>query len=102
MSFCIAVPAGSIKFVDLPPMNTVALPTPSNVVIESPSSKLSTGVIAALMNIALVVGNIQVAIADETIDQHQIVRLITRVDHRPRQRNRRVRTRNWPRDKQRT
>ena len=60
---------------------------PCHMMIERRGSEFSPGIVSALMNAGIVVPDVQITIVDNTVDENQIMRFISRVDHRRGERN---------------
>ena len=88
MSISVAFPEFLVCFINLPPPHVPIIQVPRHMMIQSPAAKFSSRLIATGMRVCIVVFDVEIAVVEETIDQHQIMRLIARMNHGPRERKR--------------
>ena len=80
MSLRVTVPPAVHVLEDLAPDHAGAIEEPDRVVIEGRAGVAAAGVGAALVRRAVVVGQIEVLVVEETVDHDQVVRLVARLD----------------------
>jgi hypothetical protein len=82
MALRIALPARGLDLVTLTPEHALAAAVPRGVMIERGSGECSACFEPACVHRAVVVGEIEIVVAEQAVEHDQVVRLVTRENTR--------------------